>query len=177
MHSFALNMKKPLIISALLTASLSVYSQGTLFPIDHQPDVTMHIYAPQLANPSQEVSGDANASTGVGADLYANNGVDGNYAGGSTQGAGATGFITTGGSTVYTGGALENLNAGNPTPAGAYNYNNGADYTVQLYAAVGANQPLTALLPVSQYKGLFRNVLVVFHWPIWLFCVRITPFS
>ena len=133
----AATMKKPLIIIALLAGSLSAYAQGFINFADREPDMTIHIYAPQLANPSQQVYGDANASTGVPADIYTYNGVDQDV-----FNTGVVGSVTTGGSTVYTGGAIGNTNPGNPTPAGAYNYNNGSDFTVELYAAVGSNQPL-----------------------------------
>jgi len=166
-------MKKTLITAALLVGTLSAYPQGTVFFFDRQSDMTIHIFAPQLATPGVETTGDqglplGTAINGVTPDIYLNNGSDGNYAGGSTQGAGTTGVFTTGGTTVYTGGAIGNTLSGFATPAGAYNYNNGSDYTVQLYAAPGNNVALSALLPVTQYVttiatssttgGAFKNV-------------------
>jgi len=163
-------MKKTLIIGALIAGSLSAYSQGTISYFDRLSDVTIHIFAPQVATPSVEVTGDQNGATGVTADLYMNNGTDGNYAGGAVQGAGVASTVTTGGATVYTGGAIGNTNPGNATPAGAFNYNNGSDYTVELYAAPGLNAALSALSAVSQYTaniytsstigGAFRNTTV-----------------
>jgi hypothetical protein len=165
-------MKKTLIVSALLVGSLSAYSQGTVNFVDRVSDVTMHIFAPQLLTPGIQVTGDqglANGTVvgGVAPDLYANNGTDGNYAGGSVQGAGVAGTITTGGSAVYTGGAIGNTAVGFATPAGSYNYNVGTDYTVQLWAAPGLNAAASALLPVTQYTttiitsgtvgGAFKN--------------------
>jgi hypothetical protein len=146
-------MKKTLIISALLAGSISAYSQGTVFFGDSLPDVTIHIFAPQGA----EVTGDQGSSTpgvstgGVTTDIYLNNTTDGNYAGGATAQAGGAGTTNYGGSTVYTGGAIGNTFTGNPTAAGAYNYNNGKDYSVELYAAPGLNAPASALQPVTQY--------------------------
>jgi len=165
-------MKKTLIIGALLASSVAGYSQGTLAFVDRVSDVTVHIFAPQLLTPSIETTGDQGLATGaatggVTADLYANNTTDGNYAGGSAQ-TGVAGTTTTGGTTVYTGGAIGNTAAGFATPAGLYNYNNGSDYTVQLWAAPGLNAAATALQPVTQYTsvlytsstlgGAFHNV-------------------
>jgi len=149
-------MKKTLIAVSLIVGTLSAYPQGTVFFLDRQSDVTIHIFAPQVATPGVETTGDqgapiGSATAGVTPDLYDNNNSDGNYAGGSTQGAGTSGVITTGGSTVYTGGAIGNTLAGFATPAGAFNYNNGSDYTVELYAAPGNNVALSALSAVSQY--------------------------
>jgi len=167
-------MKKTLIIGALLVGSLSAYSQGNVTYADRLSDVTLHIFAPQLLTPGLEVTGDQGLATGtavggVAADIYANNTTDGNYAGGSVAQAGVAGTFTTGGSQVYTGGAIGNTAAGFATPAGLYNFNNGSDYTVQLWAAGGSNNaPLSALSPVTQYTsviytsatlgGAFHNV-------------------
>ncbi len=157
-------MKKTLIISALLAGSLSAYSQGTVNFYDRQSDMTVHIFAPQgnlasgyIATP--EITGDQGLATGtatggVSADLYLNNTTDGNYAGGALAGAGNAGTITTGGATLYTGGAIGNTSAGNPTPAGPYSFNNGSDYTVQLWAAPGLNAAASALQPVTQYTSV-----------------------
>jgi len=163
-------MKKTLILGALVVGSLSAYSQGTVNFVDRTTDMTIHIYAPQLLLSSSPMDGNANSAVGVTADLYANNGTDGNYAGSPITQLGTTGTVTTGGNTIYTGGAIGNTNPGNPTPAGAYNYNNGNDYTVELYAAPGLNAAQSALLPVAQYTttiftsstlgGAFRNVNV-----------------
>jgi hypothetical protein len=152
-------MKKTLIISALLVGSLSAYSQGTVAFLDRQSDVSIHIFAPQLLTPGIEVTGDqgsalGTATGGVAADIYYNNSTDLNYGGGSAQGAGVTGTTTTGGTTVYTGGAIGNTATGFATPAGAYNYNNGSDYSVQLYAAAGLNAAASALQPVTQYTSV-----------------------
>jgi hypothetical protein len=165
-------MKKTLIISALLVGSLSAYSQGTLGFLDRQSDIVVHIFAPQLLNPSVETTGDQGLATGtavggVTADIYQNNTTDLNYGGTSVQGAGVSGFANTGGTTVYTGGAIGNTASGFATPAGLYNYNNGSDYTVQLWAAPGLNAAASALVPVTQYTtviytsatlgGAFKN--------------------
>jgi len=127
--------------------------------------MNIHVYAPQLATPTVETTGQANSAVGVTADVYAYNGVDPNLFGNTPIANGFTGInsadITTGGSTVYTGGAIGNTHAGNATPAGAYNYNIGSDYTVQLYAAAGANQPLTALQPVSQYVSTLTTSAIL----------------
>ncbi len=143
-------MKKTLIIGALVVAgSFSAYSQGTVAFLDRKTDMTIHIFAPQLANPAVEIVGNqgggiGTTSGGVATDIYDNNGTD--------PGIGVSG-LNYGGSTVYTGGAIGNTAAANPTPAGSYHYNNGADYTVELYAGVGASLTLAQLLPVSQYTG------------------------
>jgi hypothetical protein len=129
-------MKKTLIIGALCVGAVSAYSQGTVNFYDRQTDMTIHIYAPQLATPSVETTGMANSAVGVTADILD---VGGN--------------ITTGGSTVYTGGAIGNTATANQTAAGAYHYNNGSDYTVELYAAPGLNAASSALQPVSQYQS------------------------
>jgi hypothetical protein len=166
-------MKKTFIMAAsLLVGSLSAYSQGEVDFANRLTDMTIHIFAPQLLTPGIQVTGDQGLATGaavggVTADLYSNNGTDNNYAGGSGQ-TGTAGTITTGGTAVYTGGAIGNTLGSNPTAAGLYNYNNGSDYTVQLWAAVGLNQPATALTPVTQYTtvistsssigGAFKNV-------------------
>jgi len=149
-------MKKTLIAASLIVGALSAYSQGTVFFLDRQSDVTIHVFAPQLATPSVETTGDqglaSGASTGgVTSDLYDNNTSDGNYGGTSVTQTGTAATITTGGSTVYTGGAIGNTLAGFATPAGSFNYNNGNDYTVELYAAPGNNVALSALSAVSQY--------------------------
>jgi len=148
-------MKKTLIISALLTAgALSSYAQGTVNFRDNQSDVTVHIFAPQAATPYIEVTGDqgnGSAVGGVSSDIYYNNGTDGNYAGGATANTGNASTQTLGGSTVYTGGAIGNTATANPTAAGSFNYNNGSDYSVELYAAPGFNAAASALQPVTQY--------------------------
>jgi len=157
-------MKKTLIISALLVGSLSAYSQGTVTFADRLTDMTIHIYAPQLASPGVVQTGQANAGLGVTADVYLYNATDANVFGTSA------GTVSTGGSTVYTGGAIGNTRSGNATPAGAYNYNVGADYTVQLWAAPGLNALASALAPVTQYTttiltsstvgGAFKNLTI-----------------
>jgi len=144
-------MKKTLILAASLLGAVSGYSQGTVVFVDNASDMTIHVFAPQTASPGTEVTGDQGGATGVSADIYYNNGTDGNYAGGSTAQAGTTSTATSGGSTVYTGGAIGNTAAGNATAPGAYNYNNGSDYSIELYAAPGYNAPLSALQPVTQY--------------------------
>lgn len=140
-------MKKTLILAASLLGAVSGYSQGTVVFADTETDMTIHIFAPQTASPGTQVTGDQSGGTGYTGDVYYNNGTDGNYAGGSTAQAVSTGTVTSGGSTTYTGGAL----GYSGTAAGAYNYNNGNDYTVELYAASGFNAPVTALQPVTQY--------------------------
>jgi hypothetical protein len=154
-------MKKTLVITALAAGVASGYSQGTVNFFDRQADVTIHIYAPQVASPGVETTGNANSAVGVTADIYDNNGVDANI---------GNAGLNTGGTTVYTGGAIGNTAAANPTAAGLYNYNNGSDYTVELYAAPGINANVTALVPVSQYVstiytsatlgGAFKSVTV-----------------
>jgi hypothetical protein len=149
-------MKKTLLTVALLAGTISAYSQGTVVFSDGDTDMTIHIFAPQLLTPSVEITGDqgnanGTATGGVSSDLYFNNAADGGYAGGAVAGTGATGTITTGGTTVYTGGAIGNTLSGFATPAGNYNYNNGSDYTVELYAAPGYNVAASALSPVTQY--------------------------
>jgi len=166
-------MKKTLIIGALLAGSLSAYSQGTINYFDRLSDVTVHIFAPQLLTPTVETTGNQGLATGtavggVTADIYQNNTTDGNYGGGSLQGAGVAGTATTGGATVYTGGAIGNTAAGFATPAGLYNFNNGSDYTVQLWAET--NGTPASLSPVTQYTtiiytsatlgGAFKNLTV-----------------
>lgn len=138
-------MKKTLIICALVAGSLSAYSQGELTFNARQSDVYIHIYAPQLSSPSTEIVGDANSQVGVVADNYWYNGTDANVFNTAVN----TG--TTGGPTVYTGGAIGNTHTANPTAAGAYHYNNGSDYTVELFAAAGLNVASSALQPVTQY--------------------------
>jgi len=135
-------MKKTLIITALLVlGSLTAYSQGTVNFSDGDSDMTIHIFTPQLATPSVEVTGD---TTG---DIYYNNGADGNYAGTSVANTGNSSTTTSGGATVYTGGLL----GATATSAGAYNYNVAGDYSVELYAAPGLNVAFSALQPVTQY--------------------------
>jgi hypothetical protein len=144
-------MKKTLIAAALMLGTLSAYPQGQVLYNDGQSDMTIHIFAPQTATPSVEITGDQAGALGVTADIYDNNTTDGNYAGTSTAQSGTAPNFTTGGSVVYTGGAIGNTIAGGATAAGAYNYNNGTDFTVELYAAAGLNQALSALQPVTQY--------------------------
>lgn len=169
-------MKKTLILAASLLGAVGAYAQGTIVMDDAQSDVTIHIFAPQTATPGTEVTGDQGSATpgtvtgGVTTDIYYNNGVNGNYAGGATAQTGTTSSATTGGSTVYTGGAIGNTFTGNPTAAGTYNYNNGSDYSVELFAAAGFNAPATSLQPITQYLttiatasakgGLFKNINV-----------------
>jgi len=141
-------MKKTIIISALLAGSFSAFSQGTVNYADRLSDMTIHIFAPQVATPGTEITGNQAGGGGVTADIYYNNGTDANI--GS---AGAN----SGGSTVYTGGAIGNTLTSSPTAAGAYNYNNGSDYTVELYAAPGLNAAASTLLPVSQYVTTIVN--------------------
>jgi hypothetical protein len=157
-------MKKTLVISALCVGAISGYSQGTLTFANRLSDVTVHIYAPQVATPSVETTGDANSAVGVSADIYYYNGTDANVFNTAANTA------TSGGPTVYTGGAIGNTSAGNPIAAGAYHYNNGSDYTVELFAAAGLNAAASSLQPVSQYVstiytsstlgGVFKNVSV-----------------
>lgn len=153
-------MKKTLIVSALLVGSLSAYSQGTVTYADRISDITIHIYAPNPANPSVEQTGDAAAAVGVSADNYAYNGVDANVynAGGSPSFTSPA--ITTGGGAspvTYGGGVIGNTSAGNPTAAGAFNYNNGSDFTAMLYAAPGLNAAASALVPVTQYTSVLQT--------------------
>jgi hypothetical protein len=168
-------MKKTIIISALCVGAVSAYSQGTVSFADRQADISVHIFAPQLLTPSVEVTGDQGTATvgattgGVATDIYYNNTTDGNYAGTAVQGSGAPTTTTYGGATVYTGGAIGNTLASNPTAAGAYHFNNGSDYTVELFAAPGLGAAASSLLPVSQYVttiytsstlgGAFKNVI------------------
>jgi hypothetical protein len=138
-------MKKTLIISALLVVgSLSAYSQGTVVFKDRASDMTIHIYAPEAASPTVETTGQANSALGVTADIYEQT---------QANGFGATGTLVTGGGTVYTGGAIGNTKAGNATVAGAYNYNVGSDFTVELYGAAGYNLSVGSLAPLSQYTS------------------------
>jgi len=58
------------------------------------------------------------------------------------------------GTTVYTGQLLGGSTAG----TGPFFYSDGADYTVQLYAAPGLNDAVSALLPVSQYKSTLYTI-------------------
>jgi hypothetical protein len=175
-------MKKTLILGALLAGSLSAFSQGTIFYLDGQVDMTIHIFAPSAGGTFvdpitglTEVAGDqgaaGNGSTGgVTSDLYYNNAADGNQ-GGQVGGNATTATTTTGGTTVYTGGAIGNTLTSGATPAGLYNYNNGSDYTVQLWAAPGENAAASLLQPVTQYTttistsstkgGLFKNINVI----------------
>jgi len=150
-QTHSINMKKTLILAASLLGAIGAYAQGTVYYQDGQSDVTIHIFAPQAANSAVQLTGDQAGSTGVTADAYYNNGTDGNYAGTATSNTGNTSTASVGGSAVYTGGAIGNTAAGNATAAGAYNYNNGSDYTVELYAAPGLNAPVSALQPVTQY--------------------------
>jgi hypothetical protein len=141
-------MKKTLIISALLVVgSLSAYSQGTVVFKDGGTDMNIHIYAPQAATPGVEQTGQANSALGVSADIY-----EQTAANGLTQGV-----LVTGGSTVYTGGAIGNTRSGNATPAGAYNYNVGSDFTVELYGAAGYNVALGSLAALPQYTSQLRT--------------------
>jgi len=148
--------------------ALSAYSQGTVFFADRQSDIAIHIFAPQTATPSTEVTGlqgnaTGAATGGVGSDIYEQTAVNG-FTGP------AVGVLVTGGSTVYTGGAIGNTLSGSATPAGNFNYNNGSDYTVELYAAPGFNVALSALSAVSQYVttiatssangGAFKSITV-----------------
>jgi hypothetical protein len=137
-------MKKTLIISALLAGSLGAYAQGTVSFSDRDSDMYIHVYSPQ-ANPAVEVTGNANSSVGIANDQYEQTGPNG-YTGTSV------GVIVTGGTTVYAPNSLiGNTAAANATAAGAFNFNNGKFYTVQLYAAPGFNNALALLSPVSQY--------------------------
>jgi hypothetical protein len=137
-------MKKTLIISALLVVgSLSAYSQGTVLFQDRQSDMTIHVYAPQVATPTVETTGQANSAVGVTADIYEQ----------TTANGGVQGTLVTGGSTVYTGGAIGNTKSGNATLAGAYHYNVGSDFTVELYGAAGYNLSVGSLQPLSQYTS------------------------
>jgi hypothetical protein len=137
-------MKKTLIISALLVGSISAYSQGTVLFVDRASDVNIHVYAPQGQTATVETTGDANSAVGVTADIYEDT---------QANGFATTGTLVTGGSTVYTGGAIGNTKAGNATAAGAYHYNVGTDFTVELYGAAGYNTPLASLQPLSQYTS------------------------
>jgi hypothetical protein len=137
-------MKKTLIISAFCVgAAVSGYSQGIVGFTDRDTDMTIHIFAPQTQSPGTEVTGNqgtasSGASTGgVTTDIYV---------------ASPGGTAVYGGSTVYTGGAIGNTLTSNPTAAGAYHYNVGSDYTVELYGAAGANAAASALVPVTQYS-------------------------
>jgi hypothetical protein len=147
-------MKKTLILAASLVGAVSGYSQGTVNFLDAQTDMTVHIFAPQTATPGTELTGNQGTATsgastgGVTTDIYDNNGTD--------AAIGNSG-LNYGGSAVYTGGAIGNTAAGNATLAGAYNYNNGSDYSVELYAAPGLNAPASALQPVTQYLSTLRT--------------------
>jgi hypothetical protein len=151
-------MKKTLIIGALVAGTLSAYSQGTINFLDRQSDMTIHIFAPQLLTPTVETMGNQGLPVSGSSTL-----------GVSTDALSSGGNTTYGGATVYTGGAIGNTLAANPTAAGLYHYNNGSDYTVELYAAPGANAAASALQPVSQYTtiiytsstlgGIFKNVI------------------
>jgi len=133
---------------------LCVLCRGAYRPLarhDHlfgQPARCHNTYLCSTINsPNVEVTGNANSAIGVRADVYYNNGIDVNIFNAQPNTA------TSGGPTIYTGGAIGNTNTGNPTAAGAYSYNNGSDYTVELYAAPGFNAGASALVPVSQYTS------------------------
>ncbi len=156
-------MRKSIVISVLLAGSLRAHAQGTLNFFDRQSDMTIHIYVSGSGTHVEEFGN----STG---DIYAYNGVDANVFNNPNSNANGpvsamNPILNYGGSTVYTGGLI-----GAPTtPPGGYNFNNGSDYTVQLYAAPGLNAAASALLPVSQYVstiytsstlgGTFRSVI------------------
>jgi hypothetical protein len=146
----AIKMKKSLAISFLLVGSFSAYSQGTLIFTDRDWDMNIHIYAPQTATPGVETTGQANSAVGVTADIYEQTAANG-YTGA------AVGVLVTGGATVYTGGAIGNTKLGNTTAAGAYHYNVGSDYSVELYGAAGYNQTLSSLAPLSQYTSILTT--------------------
>jgi len=52
-------MKKTLIISALLAGATGAYAQGTIVFSDNLSTFQIHIYAPQVADPSVQVTGNA----------------------------------------------------------------------------------------------------------------------
>jgi hypothetical protein len=150
----AIKMKKSLAISFLLVGSFSAYSQGTVLFMDRQTDMNIHIYAPQTATPGVETTGQANSAEGVTADIYEQTAANG-YTGAQV------GVLVTGGRTVYTGGAIGNTAVGNATAAGAYHYNVGSDYSVELYGAAGYNQTLSSLAPLSQYTSQLSTSAIV----------------
>jgi hypothetical protein len=132
-------MKKTLTIISLLAGAVGVYAQGQIDFTDYVgpgagagQEFEITVYAPQVATPSQEMTGNGPSSSGG---VYSSPSSPGDLPGG-TQ-------------TSYTGQPL----GGSATGSGATGYGNGGNYTIQLFAAPGANA--ATLYPITGASSTF----------------------
>jgi hypothetical protein len=112
-------MKKTLTIVTLLAGAVGVYAQGTMAFTDYAGDFVISIYGP-------------GTGTHAGTQITGNGPTD-------TPAGTQTGY-TTAGSTAL---------GGSATGTGATGYGNGANWSVQLYAAAGVADAASTLTPVT----------------------------
>ena len=77
-------MKKTLIMGAVLAAAAGAYAQGTVVFSDNLTSFQMHIYAPQLADPTVQVTGNTATDKPAGTQT--------GYTGGLVGGSAGTGL-------------------------------------------------------------------------------------
>jgi hypothetical protein len=134
-------MKKTLTIISLLAGAVGVYAQGQMSFTDYvgtgataSQEFEISIYSPQVASPGTQLSGNGPANAN---NTYVSPSNPGNLPGGTQTG--------------YTGTAI----GGSATGSGPTGYGNGNNYTVGLYYAAGANQPLSSLTLVPGATSTF----------------------
>jgi hypothetical protein len=132
-------MKKLIIAGMTLAGAIGVFAQGTLIfnnfeagsPEVAGQNVVFHIYSPQVADPTKEVTGNSSVA-------YSTSVRSGDY---------PTGTQT------YTG----QLIGGSTTGTGTYQYGNGNYYSVDLVAAPGDNASASSLTLVAGSTTTFRT--------------------
>jgi len=130
-------MKKILIAGVTLASAMGLFAQGSLnfngFLAGTTPGVNIvfHIYSPQVATPNVEITGNSSVA-------YSTSVRSGDY---------PTGTQT------YTG----TLIGGTATGTGSTAWANGNNYSVDLVAAPGDNQPASSLVLVAGTTETFKN--------------------
>lgn len=120
-------MKRTFVVLTLAVGFVKGYSQGLVYMGDYgNTDFQITIWSPQIANPSVSLQG--NSSTAFTASIT------------------GTSDLPPGTQDGYTGTPLGGSATG---PVAPTDYTNAALWSVQLYAAPGVNQPVTALSPVA----------------------------
>jgi hypothetical protein len=134
-------MKKTLTIFALLAGAVGVYAQGEIYFADYTPataganqEFEITIWGPQSGDSTVALSGNGPANAN---NTFASAASPGNLPGGTQTG--------------YTGTAI----GGASTGSGPTAYANGNNYSVQLYAAPGAGDAASSLVPVTGAVSTF----------------------
>jgi hypothetical protein len=133
-------------LAALLIGVVNGYSQGTVYLGDYDnANFQITIWSPQTNNPAVMLQGNSSADFGT-----AKTG---------------TADIPPGAQDGYTGVALGGSDSG---PVSPDDYTNGNLWSVQLYAAPGVDQPVSALSPVAgTIANFYTEPSVVGHAGLW----------